>query len=151
MNLLKEFLEKLEFFQIKGKKVNLLQMNHRIDNALETIVLKKKIISDKIRVVSQKISKVCLTQNDFKENYLKFNEKLLNEMKENINIMKNTIKDLSNKFNLLNFQSKKLIFIRNKFNSEYIDEDNKKKLISFTEDFLNFHKTVNKVKDLVIN
>jgi len=148
MNLLGEFYQKLELFKINEKKSNLNKINYTIDYLLKTIDYKRDLIISKIKQISIKISKICLTQEDFRYNYENFKGNILVEMKENVKIMKNCFIELNHKLKTIDLDYKNLVFIKNKFNSEYLDEENKKKMVLFTEYFLNFYKNVVKLNDI---
>lgn len=150
MNLLVEFYQKLELFKITDKKANLKKINMNIDNILKIIEQKKGIIIAKIKNVSVKISKICLTQQNFNLNYANFKDNLLVDMENNVKMMKNCFIDLKNKFKNIDYLSKNLVFIKNKFNSDYLVEENKNKMVLFTEYFLNFYKLVDELNDFII-
>ncbi len=97
-----------------------------------------------------KLAKVYLTQEEFRNGYLLFKETIKNEMKDVMNSMKKDIHDINLKLLSLEERAKKLIFLRSKFNSEYLDETNKNKIILFTKYFLNLFDSVNKLKKDII-
>jgi len=142
MTLLQEFYEKLPLFRLKEKYENLLEINKCIDSKLQKIQLKKELIISNLKNISYKISKICLTQDDFKQNYFQYKEREIKEMMENILTLKNSFFEFNENLRKLEERSKKIIFLKQKLNSKFIDKDDLEKLIIFTKIFTNFYNCV---------
>lgn len=150
MNVLQEIYDKLAFFKMKDKKDALKKINKKINEELEVTQEKKTLIVSKLKDIRFKLTKVYLTQDQFRENYVLFKETIKSEMTTAIKSMKTNIQEI--RFNLLNLEekAKKLILLKSKFNSEYLDDENKNKMILFTKYFSNFFDSVAKLKDIII-
>jgi len=150
MNLLQELYNKIEFFRINEKMVLLKSINFNINKELKNVETKKALIASKISEIKIKLTKVYLTQENFRKDYVLFREKISNEMINIVICFKNNMIEMNSFLLALENKAKNLLILRHRFNSEYLDEENKNKMVLFTNFFLNFYNSFAKLKDEII-
>jgi len=147
MNILQELYGKLKFFKIKEKSETLRNINKKINMELIEIEKKKVLIFYKLNDVRNKLTRIFFTQEEFKNCYVALKENITKEMTNNIICFKRIIMEMKNNLVNLEGKAKKLVYLRQKFNSEYLDNNLKDKMILFTKYFLNFFDSVSSLKD----
>lgn len=150
MNIITELSNKLQYFSFNEKNNVLKNINLKIELELKSTQEKKELILRKLIVIRHKITKLYMTQKEFRDEYFKCREAFTVEMINKMDVLKKQMNEIN--ITLLNLQNraKKLIFLRQKFNSEYLDENNKDKMILFTQYFLNFCNSVSHLKNNTI-